>query len=139
MPSISNTVIYICMGLIIAVMAFLTLRFVLQMIFLRECPNCGRMVSLAGNRECANCGYIFLRERYLKLSFTIFLLCVAIVGMGYLSVRTFKAQTNAYIQANPRIAAAIAAEKAQKEKTDDTSNSYLSLFSGASSLEKLLL
>ena len=123
---IPNAVIYVCMGLIVFLMVFLILRFVLQMIFLKECPNCGRTVSLIRNKECKNCGYVFLKERYLKLSFVIFLLITAVIGMCYLNVKTFKQQTASYIANNPRIAAQIALKKAQEAESAASTESTAS-------------
>ena len=82
----SQTIINILIILIIILIVFLTIRFVLQMVFLKECPHCGKTVSLAVKRECPKCGYVFLKNRHAKLNLTIVLLIMAIgniLGSGF--------------------------------------------------------
>lgn len=97
----NQTIVNILMIVIIALIVFLTIRFVLQMAFLRECPNCGKTVSLAVKRECPKCGYVFLKNRHAKLNLTIALLIMAIGLFVFLDIYLFRKQTSDYLAANP--------------------------------------
>ena len=97
----NQTIINIFIILIIALIVFLTIRFVLQMVFLKECPHCGKTVSLAVKRECPKCGYVFLKNRHAKLNLTIALLIMAIVLFVFLDIYLFRKKTSDYLAANP--------------------------------------
>ncbi len=97
----NQTIVNILIIVVIALIVFLTIRFVLQMIFLRECPHCGKTVSLAEKRECPNCGYVFLKNRHAKLNLTIALLIMAIALFVFLDIHLFRKKTSDYLRANP--------------------------------------
>ena len=97
----NQTIVNILIIVIIALIVFLTIRFALQMIFLRECPRCGKTVSLAVKRECPNCGYVFLKNRHAKLNLTIALLIMAIALFVFLDIHLFRKKTSDYLRANP--------------------------------------
>ena len=97
----SQTIVNILIILIIILIVFLTIRFVLQMVFLKECPHCGKTVSLAVKRECPKCGYVFLKNRHAKLNLTIVLLIMAIGLFVFLDIHLFRKQTADYLAANP--------------------------------------
>ena len=97
----NQTIVNIFMILIIVLIVFLTIRFVLQMVFLKECPHCGRTVSLAAKRECPKCGYVFLKNRHAKLNLTIALLIMSIGLFLVLDIYFFRKQTSDFLTANP--------------------------------------
>ena len=47
----SEYVLYVLAGLIVLLIAFLLLRLILQLVFIRQCPDCGRTVSLIKTKE----------------------------------------------------------------------------------------
>ncbi len=95
------TLIYILMILILCLIAFLTVRFILQMVLLKDCPNCGRTVSMAAGRQCPGCGYVFLKNRHAKLNAAIALLSIAVIGVVFLDIYYFHRETTRYLAANP--------------------------------------
>ena len=97
----NQTIVNILIILIIALIVFLTIRFVLQMVFLKECPHCGKTVSLIVKRECPKCGYVFLKNRHAKLNLTIALLIMGIVLFVFLDIHLFRKKTADYLAANP--------------------------------------
>lgn len=97
----NQVLIYVLMGVIIFLILFLTIRFILQMVFIRECPNCGRSVSLAVGRECPGCGFVFLKNRQAKLNLAIVLLILGIGVFIYLDVHSFRKETASYLASNP--------------------------------------
>ncbi len=90
----------VAMGIIIFLMVFLCVRMLLQIFFLKECPNCGRTVSLLQGRECSRCGYYFLRSPYTRVNTIIAALIAGIALMGYLDYQVFHQKTSAYVEAN---------------------------------------
>ena len=112
MPQIPNIVIYLVMAFIIFMIFFLTVRFILQLIFIKECPNCGRNVSLAVGKTCQKCGYVFMKERYTRLNWTIAILATAVICIGTYDIKTFRAETDAYVAAHPYLM--------EKESVDST-------------------
>lgn len=97
----NQIIVYILIGVVIFFILFLTIRFILQMAFIRECPNCGRSISLAVTRECPDCGYVFLKNRHAKLNAAIAILVAAVAFFLYLDVHFFRSQTADYLAANP--------------------------------------
>lgn len=94
-------IVYVLIGVVVFLILFLTIRFILQMIFLRDCPNCGHTVSLAVTRECPECGYVFLKNRQIKLNVAIVVLALAVGVFVFLDVHFFREQTADYLAANP--------------------------------------
>ncbi len=97
----NQTIVNILIILIIVLIVFLTIRFVLQMVFLKECPHCGKTVSLVVKRECPKCGYVFLKNRQAKLNLTIALLIMAIALFVFLDIHLFREKTSDYLASNP--------------------------------------
>ncbi len=108
-------VVYVLMGIIIFLIVFITIRFILQMVLLKDCPHCGRQVSLAQGRECKKCGYVFLKSRYTKLNWITFFLTVFVLGMGYLDYRIFTNKTDAFISENSYLQEMIADTESETE------------------------
>lgn len=97
----NQTVAYLLMAVIIFLILFLIIRFVLQMIFLKECPNCGKLVSLAAGRTCPSCGFVFLKNKQAKLNLAIGILVALIALFVFLDVYDFRKQTDAFYRNNP--------------------------------------
>ena len=89
------------MGFVVFLICFLTVRFILQMVFLKDCPNCGKTVSIDKSRECPGCGYMFLKNRQMKLNAAIALLVIAVIGFCFLDVYYFRKETSQYYLSNP--------------------------------------
>lgn len=97
----SEYILYLLMGIVILLIIFVLLRLILQLVFIRECPKCGRTVSLAKSKECPKCGYDFKEGRDPKFHATVALFVVAILGIGAFDVYSFKNKTEEYEAANP--------------------------------------
>ena len=95
--------IYILMGIIILLVAFLMIRIVLQMIFIKRCPQCNRRVSLVESKVCPKCGYDFKANKDPKFRITVTLLILAILGIGAFDVYSFRQKSEAYQETNPYI------------------------------------
>ncbi len=89
------------MGVVVFLIFFLTIRFILQMVLLKDCPNCGKTISIAKSRECPGCGYMLLKNRQAKLNAAIALLVIAVIGFCFLDVYYFRKETNQYYMSNP--------------------------------------
>ena len=77
----SEYVLYVLAGLIVLLIAFLLLRLILQLVFIRQCPDCGRTVSLIKTKECPRCGHDFRSQSDPKFRLTVVLFVAAILGM----------------------------------------------------------
>ncbi|MCF2641988.1 MAG: zinc ribbon domain-containing protein [Roseburia sp.] len=96
-------ILYIIMGIIGFFIAFLVLRIILQMIFIKQCPQCNKTVSLAKSHICPRCGYDFHANRDPKFRLTVTFLVIAILGIGAFDVYSFIQKSEAYEMANPYI------------------------------------
>ena len=97
----SEYVLYVLVGLIVLLIAFLLLRLILQLVFIRQCPDCGRTVSLIKTKECPRCGHDFRSQSDPKFRLTMVLFVAAILGIGAFDVYSFQAKTKAYQADNP--------------------------------------
>lgn len=89
------------MGLVIFLLVFLVIRFILQMVFLKDCPNCGKTISILKSRECPGCGYMLLKNRLWKFNTAIAILAVAVVSLTALNIYSFRKETKQFYNANP--------------------------------------
>lgn len=96
-------IIYILMGIIILLIVFLILRIVLQMVFIKQCPQCYKTVSLAKSKICPKCGYDFNANKDPKFRLTVTLMVLAILGIGAFDVYSFLQKTEAYEAINPYV------------------------------------
>ena len=91
------------MGIIGFFIAFLLLRIILQMIFIKQSPHCNKTVSLAKSHICPRCGYDFHANRDPKFRLTVTFFVIAILGIGAFDVYSFIQKSEAYEMANPYI------------------------------------
>ncbi len=99
----SEYILYALAGVIILLIVFLLLRLILQLVFIRQCPECGKTVSLAKTRECPRCGHDFKSQRDPKFHLTVTVLVAAVLGIGAFDVYSFKMKTEAYQANNPYV------------------------------------
>lgn len=121
----SEYIIYVLMGIVILLIVFVLLRLILQLIFIRQCPKCGRTVSLAKSKECPKCGYDFKEGRDPKFRAAVMLLVVAIIGIGAFDVYSFKNKTEEYEAANPYTSVVNITKEAEEAEEEAASSTEM--------------
>lgn len=94
-------ILYALAGVLILLIVFLVLRLILQLVFIRQCPDCGRTVSLVKSKECPRCGHNFKSQSDPKFCLTVTLLTAAVLGIGAFDVYSFQTKTKEYQTRNP--------------------------------------
>lgn len=113
-------IIYVLMGVVALFIVFLLLRVILQIIFIKTCPKCGKTVSLAKSKICSRCGYDFNERRDPKFHGTVAVLVLCILGLGFFDVYTFRTRTRSYDASNPYISVkSITKDAEQAEETEE--------------------
>ena len=127
----SEYILYALAGVIILLIVFLLLRLILQLVFIRQCPECGKTVSLAKTRECPRCGHDFKSQRDPKFHLTVTVLVAAVLGIGAFDVYSFKMKTEAYQANNPYVSVmSITREGEDESATEATGETEMPAESG---------
>ncbi len=127
----SEYILYALAGVIILLIVFLLLRLILQLVFIRQCPECGKTVSLAKTRECPRCGHDFKSQRDPKFHLTVTVLVAAVLGIGAFDVYSFKMKTEAYQANNPYVSVmSITREDEDESATEATGETEMPAESG---------
>lgn len=108
-------ILYALAGVLILLIVFLVLRLILQLVFIRQCPDCGRTVSLAKLKECPRCGHDFKSQSDPKFRLTVTLLAAAILGIGAFDLYSFQTKTKEYQARNPYMSVSNITREAQDE------------------------
>ena len=127
----SEYILYALAGVIILLIVFLLLRLILQLVFIRQCPECGKTESLEKTRECPRCGHDFKSQRDPKFHLTVTVLVAAVLGIGAFDVYSFKMKTEAYQANNPYVSVmSITREDEDESATEATGETEMPAESG---------